>query len=95
MKKVYSISYDLNKSGKDYEGLIAAIKSYGTWCTPTKSYWLVVTTGSAKDIYNKLKPHLDNDDRIFIQRVMGDNAGWMSKQLWEWVNNNVPAAVPA
>lgn len=93
--KAYSISYDLNKSGKNYEGLIKAIKAVGASCHCTDSYWLVSTDQSAEDVYKKLKPHLDDDDHIFITRIMGDRQGWLPKDKWEWIDKHVPSYVAA
>ena len=95
MYKIYSISYDLNKAGKDYEGLIAAIKKYPDWCSPTKSYWLIATNNSAEQVYEYLRPHLDADDRILIARFMGDRQGWLAKPIWDWMKKYLPNTVPA
>lgn len=35
---VYSISYDLNKSGQNYDGLIKELRKFDGWCHPMKSY---------------------------------------------------------
>ena len=86
MKK-YCISYDLNENHKDYDGLISAIKDYN-YIKALYSTWFVKSTSSATDIYNHLQPFIDNDDRLFVVEIDTPNRqGWMSKNVWDWLNN--------
>lgn len=50
MKKVYNVSYDLNKAGKDYAGLHAELKNTFEWYHLLDSTWLLYTSESAYQI---------------------------------------------
>lgn len=86
---VYSISYDLNIPGQDYSGLIQAIKDTGAWWHYLKSTWLVDTHLDASGIFNKIKPHIDNSDRILIIKVTRDYNGWLSQEAWDWIKQHL------
>ncbi len=69
---VYCITYDLNKSGKDYKGVIQAIKDAGDqgYCNFGKSAWLVKTKlKSAQTVYSMIEPYLDSDDTCLVIEV--------------------------
>ena len=86
MKK-YCISYDLNKSDKNYDGLISAIQQYDC-IKALYSTWFVKSNSSASDIYYNLKQYIDSNDHIFVIEVNTSNEqGWMPKSVWDWLNN--------
>ena len=92
MKKRYLITYDLNKSGKDYEGVIEAIKSAsdGVWCTYWKSAYLIRSDyQSATDVSDLITPHLDSNDRLIAIEVINNNQGWLTKEQWEYINETI------
>ena len=69
MKKRFFITYDLNKTGKDYENVIESIKaaSDGVWYSNWKSAFLIRTDlQSAEDVYNKINPYVDTNDTIIV-----------------------------
>jgi len=70
------IGYDLNKAGKDYAELIAAIKTMPLWWHHLDSTWLVRTDLSAADLRDKLGSHIDGDDELLVINVTGDAAAW-------------------
>lgn len=73
--KVYLISYDLDKPGQDYTDLINAIKQIGG----TKglfSEWFVQTNLSASEIYDRLAPFIDTNDRMAVLGLSGEAAWW-------------------
>lgn len=83
----YCISYDLNENHKDYDGLISAIKDYN-YIKALYSTWFVKSNNTAQDIYNHLKPYIDNDDHLFVIKVdPSDKQGWMPKDIWTWLNS--------
>ncbi len=92
MKKNYNVSYDLNKAGKDYAGLYAALKTYDYFHL-LDSTWLLYTVESAAQIWSKLSPYIDKDDSILIAEITSNNSGWLSKQAWTWINQRVQKTV--
>lgn len=89
-KMIYIISYDLKNPGQDYTSLYEAIKSCGDWQHPLESMWFLSTNSSADNIYNIIKPCLDNNDLLFISELNVKNRqGWMAKSCWDWINSHI------
>ncbi|MGV0816765.1 hypothetical protein [Martelella sp. AMO21009] len=95
--QTYMIGYDLNKSGKNYEDLIAAIKELanGYW-HHLDSTWLINTNLNAGQIRDYLKPHLDSDDELLVIGVSGN---WATKGISasgnDWLRNSLHSATKA
>lgn len=85
MNKIYSISYDLNTPSQKYQDLYDAIEGYDNYKI-LKSHYLVYTNSNAEQIYNKLKPIIDENDRIFVSEVNSNRYGWLAKKAWDWIN---------
>lgn len=88
---VYLITYDLNKSDKDYEGVYQAIKDASTyWCHYWDSSWLIKSNLETADaVFDKIKPHLDNNDCCFVVEVKNNKQGWLTKEQWESINTKI------
>lgn len=84
--KNYCITYDLNKSDKNYDGLYTAIKVFNN-VHVMDSVWFVKTNLNASQIYDKLKPEIDNNDNLFICEITYDNFGWLPKSVWDWLKS--------
>ena len=69
MSKNFLITYDLKKPGQSYSELYEAIKNLGDWQHPLESMWMVKVNDStsAQDIYNTLRPQIDENDLLFIE----------------------------
>lgn len=84
------ISYDLNKPGQDYSDLHEKIKALGAWWHYLDSTWIVVSSLSPSQAFDRLKPALDTSDMVLILNITGDvNAGWLPQKAWDWINQNV------
>ena len=80
----YIISYDLLKSGQDYEELHNAIKAFHFWGRLTESTWAIVTSMSHVEIRDVLKKYLDENDRLIVVQS-GRAAAWtklMASDVW-------------
>jgi len=77
---VYLVSYDLDKPGKDYTGIIDAIRNMGG-VKGLYSEWFVVTqTMDAKSIFDRLAPFIDSNDRLLILGLSGE-AWWYNLMI--------------
>lgn len=86
----YMITYDLNKQGKDYSGVHQAIKdSSVAWCHYWDSTWLIKSNLTPDQICDKIKSHLDGDDRLIIIEVKNNYQGWMTEEQWKWIRENI------
>lgn len=88
---VYLITYDLNRPGQNYESLYKAIKSYGSWAKPLESTWLIDTREKANQISDRLRPHIDKNDSLLVTEIGNDRAGWLSKEIWNWLDGRKAA----
>lgn len=91
--KTYLISYDLGvpEGSSDYEAIIKYIKSLGTWATPLKSQWFVVSSKSCSEIRDGLKNTTDQNDKILVIDVTDDD--WstsnISIDVTSWMKENI------
>jgi hypothetical protein len=89
MKRVYNVSYDLKKAGKDYKGLHEELKKTSIWYHLLGSTWLLATSESATQIWERLKPHIDSDDNILIIQIVNNKNGWLPTKAWDWLNLHI------
>ncbi|KHS69945.1 hypothetical protein V6M93_12625 [Pectobacterium brasiliense] len=86
---VYQINYDLRKQ-RDYSSLIERIKSYGTWCHPLESAWIIVTDQTAVQIRDNLRAVMDADDGLLVTRLQGEAAWYgLSSKISQWLKDNL------
>ena len=71
---VYTISYDLNRPGKDYSSLYAAIKNLGPWCHPVDSTWYVSTNLTAAQVRDALTAVMDSSDQVLVSQATAPGA---------------------
>lgn len=89
MYKVYCVGYDLNKAGKDYDGLIKELKKSSSWWHYLDSTWLIYTQETPEQIWARISSHFDKNDYALIIRVARDYQGWLPKEAWDWINKHV------
>lgn len=79
MSKLFEISYDLRKPGRDYASLIDAIKKMcgGNWAHPLESVWVVESQLTALQIVNHLRPYMDASDGMLVTKI-GDDVAWFN-----------------
>lgn len=75
---ILSISYDLHNHGRDYDSVIATIKTATSWAHPQGSLWLVDTTLSPEQWVAKLRNAGDQDDEYFVCRLAHN---WWSQHM--------------
>lgn len=88
---VCMITYDLNAEGQNYEKVIQAIKdaSTGAWCCYWKSSYLIKTNLTVQQVADKITPHLDSNDRLFVIEVKENYQGWLSEKQWKYIKENI------
>ncbi len=86
---VYVVSYDLCKPGQDYKGLFDELQASPSWWHYLESTWLIATSESASELYNRLRGHLDGGDRLLIIQAGTDMQGWLPKEAWEWIEREL------
>lgn len=89
MNKVYMVSYDLNKSGQDYKGLHEELEKSPSWWHYLESAWLIYTSESASQLYERIGKHIDENDYAIAIEVKGNYQGWLPEKAWEWIRSHV------
>ena len=87
----YMITYDLNSKGQKYDEVIKAIKdsSTGAWCTSWKSSYLIKSYLTPNQIFDKIKPHIDDNDTLIIIEIKNNYQGWLSENQWQYIKENI------
>lgn len=89
-KTVFCVSYDLLSPGRDYDDLIAAIKSFGIWWHQTESVWFVVSDKGAGEIRDFLMKYLDSNDKLFVIEVKKHWGGkGFTEREYNWLRENL------
>ena len=83
---IYALNYDLKQPGRDDVGLYGAIRACGAWWHYLESCWLLDTNLDADAIFNRIRPHLDKNDRALVFRIGSDRQGWLPEGAWDWIN---------
>jgi len=92
---VYSISYDLEDPGQDYDDVHAAIKELGAWFHVLDSTWLVdVSNMSAGDVKDEVLDAADSNDGIVVTEVSSRGGGrWgyagVNGNLGDWFDEHL------
>lgn len=84
---VVLITYQFLDKAPDAQGLETAIKSYGTWWHHLNKVWLIETKESCAEVYNKLTPFFNEEDRLLVVQIGADYAGWLNKEAWVWLQD--------
>ena len=72
------ISYDLNNPGQNYEKVIAAVKTLGSWAKVHRSVWYVDSVCSATQARDRLWAVMDASDSVFVVDATNGNVAWQS-----------------
>lgn len=88
--KAFSINYDLKTPGRNYTALYDAIKASGKWWHYLDSTWIVVTNEDANQIWKRLASTIDKNDYLLVIEVLDNVQGWLPKDAWNWIHENVP-----
>ena len=83
----YHVSYDLNDPGQNYEALKAELQSKGKSRKIQRSVWVVITSETCKQLFDRLKTHIDQNDDLFVTEI-SMWVGRQSKEDLEWLQNN-------
>ena len=68
----HAINYDLRLPGQKYKALYEAIKNCGEWWHLLGSTWLVDTSLSAKGMWDRVSPHVDQNEFLLVIGVTRD-----------------------
>jgi hypothetical protein len=70
------ISYDLITPGQNYDKVIEAIKSLGSWARVHKSFWYVNSEHSEKEAADHIWKVMDRNDKLIVVNASSNLAYW-------------------
>lgn len=89
---VYVVTWNLNKEGAAYNTARATFLKHLAKYDNTQDSGLetvrwISTNESAQQVSDYLRQKLDNNDRLFVSKVVsGAHAGWLEKSVWTWID---------
>lgn len=86
---VLLVCYDLKKPDRDYTGLYQVLKKAPAWWHYLESCWLLKTNSSPQQWFDKIQPHIDDDDFILIIEVQPTYQGLLPQKAWDWIHDNI------
>lgn len=87
---IYAITYDLNKTGQDYDTLYAKIRSLGVTNHPLQNLWLLDSTYGIETVRDEIRKVVDSNDTIFVARLYkGGYSAWMSQDAHAWLESRL------
>jgi len=85
---VYIVSYDLNRPGQDYSGLHRELNTFA-WAKLGGSAYAVETELSAQQLRERLQPHVDANDRLYVLSVHLPWSGFGPNEVNQWLSLRV------
>lgn len=89
---VYTVSWDLNKEKLNYAQARAAFVAKlneleNKADSGLDSVRFVASTATADQVSAFLRTKLDNNDRLIVVKMSaGNHQGWLSQDVWDWIN---------
>lgn len=93
--RVYSVMYQLIPWRNPNAIAVELQKSPGGWFHHFDYAWLVATTETANQIYNRLAPMFNDKDRLLILEIKPHAMaqGWLPEEGWKWIQDRVPLLI--
>lgn len=93
---VHIVIYELNAdyARTDYGGLLKGIKAEQNWARLAECVYAVETPASARGLYERLKPHLNTDDRLLVFRAGSEYFGQHAKKIVDWLAKKTASGPP-
>ena len=92
--KRFLVSYEWKDPDNKHDALIRAIKEYPAWCHVLKTQWFVCHSGDSTSIFNELRPHIEDSDRLLVSEFTGNHVGWLGQKAIDWLKNVQQKPVP-
>lgn len=85
----YLITYDLNKETRR-PPIVEKIKEFEGWAQLSESSYAVSTASRPQQIYERLKPLLDDNDQLYVITLNRPYSGQGSQEVNDWLVNQLP-----
>jgi len=81
MKKIYLVQAKVS----DSLAFDTRIKSFGNWVKYFDNNWIIETTLTAKEVYDKLSIGFENDNMFIIELHKTNYWGRMNTKVWDYL----------
>jgi hypothetical protein len=79
------LSYEINKSGQDYEVLYEDLKNSASWWHYLGSTWLIYMSESPDELYSRIGKHIHENEYALVIKVKRNYQDWLQEEAWEWI----------
>lgn len=86
---VYSVTYDLMKSGQNYDGLAKELEKSLAYIKYQKSAWLIKSHEDVKTLNDRLLKHIDSNDYLLVIEVKNNYMGWLPEDSWDFMKKSI------
>lgn len=86
--KGYLITFNRESKG-NYKLLEEEIKNTFKWWTYLENTWIIITNETANEIWERLEKYFPKEGNILIIEVVSNCQGWLPKDAWEWIEENL------
>ncbi|MCK0507951.1 hypothetical protein [Aromatoleum anaerobium] len=82
------ITYDLNNEIRR-PPIVKKIKDTWSWARLSESSYAVQTHLSPSQVFEQLRPLLDNNDNLYVITLKKPYSGWGPKDVNDWLERNL------
>lgn len=92
---VYLVTWDLNKEKSNYADararFLSNLKEYDRIKdSDLDSVYFISTDSTADQVSKNLQFGIDDNDRLIVIKFStGNHQGWLSQEIWDWINNRL------
>lgn len=86
----YIVTYDLKQPVEKYTPFFEELRRSYKWSHYIENTWIVLRYDALAELGSKLRPLIFQSDRLLILPAKGPADGWLPKDAWQWIRDNVP-----
>ncbi|KAA3504381.1 hypothetical protein DXM27_03860 [Rhizobium rhizogenes] len=85
---VYLVTYDLNKETKRPD-ILKDIRDGDSWAMLSESSYAIETNETPRQVYDRLKKHLDGNDNLLVVTMKNPYYGQATKDVIDWLDRKL------
>jgi hypothetical protein len=82
------VTFDTNKPGQDYSGLLGEIKSYSN-VRLTESSYAIITDKTPVVVCEEMEKYITKNDNLYIINLKRPYAGYGSELITDWLKKEL------
>jgi hypothetical protein len=86
---VLLVTYNLKGPSVRYGELYDYLKNQGSWWHYMPSTWLIDTNKTPNELFEGIRPLIQEDDHLIVVRITRDRAGRLPQRAWAWVKKHM------